>query len=133
MPAGTAPIFVTTPKRPSVRIATANPNRDGSTGTYATLFTAGSNGSFFKAVRVIAEGTVTAGIVRIFIQKAGAGNFELYKEVPVIATTPSASVEVFTAEYQPSEGLVLEAGDVIKCSTHNSETLAVSLEGGGDY
>jgi len=132
MAAGTTPIFVDTPKHPSVRISTANTARDG-TGTLGTVFTAGADGSFFKGIRVQAEGTTTAGVVRIFIQTAGAGNNELIKELLITATTPSTSVEAFSIEWYPSGGIVLAATDVLKASTHNAETFSVWAEGGGDY
>lgn len=132
MAAGTTPIFVLTPKHPTVRISTANTGRDG-TGTVGTVFTAGSNGSYFKGIRVQSEGTVTAGVVRIYIQAAGAGNNELIKELMITATTPSTSVEAFSIEWYPTGGIVLAATDVLKASTHNAETFSVWAEGGGDY
>jgi hypothetical protein len=133
MAAGTTPIFVLTPKCPSVRISTANTNRDGATGTYGTLYTAGSNGAFFKGIRVQAEGTTTAGVVRIFRQAGGTGNVELLKEMLILAVTPSASVEAASAEWFPSAGIVLDASGVLKVSTHNAETFGVHAEAGGDY
>ena len=132
MAAGTTPIFVLTPKHPTVRIATANTNRDG-TGTLGTVFTAGSNGAFFRGVRVQSEATTTAGVVRLYIQAAGAGNNELIKELMITAVTPSASVEATSIEWYPSGGMVLAATDVLKASTHNAETFSVWAEGGGDY
>jgi len=132
MPAATVPVFVDTPKHPSVRIATANTARDG-TGTLGTVYTAGADGAFFKGLRVQSEGTVTAGVVRIYIQTAGAGNNELIKELLVPATTPSTTVEAFSIEWYPPGGIMLGATDVLKCSTHNAETFSVWAEGGGDY
>lgn len=133
MAANTNPIFVLTPKSPAVRIATANVNRDGSTGTYGTLFTAGVNGAYFKAIRAQAEGVTTAGVVRVFIQDGGAGNVELRKELLIPAVTPSATIEAASIEWAPDRGFLLSAGSVVKVSTHNAETFGVSLEGGGDY
>jgi hypothetical protein len=132
MPANTTPIFVLTPKHPAVRIATANTARDG-TGTLGTLFTAGSNGAFFKGFRFQAEGATTAGVIRIFIQSAGAGNNELIREMLVSAVTPSATVEATSGEWYPEGGIILAATDIFKVSTHNAETFSCWLEGGGDY
>lgn len=126
-----APIFVGTVKAPAVRIATANTNRDG-TGTLGTLFTAGASGSIFKGLRWQAEGTTTAGVIRFYIQAAGAGNNELKKEMLVTAVTPSATVEATSGEWYPTGGINLAATDVAKVSTHNAETFSVWLEGGGD-
>src|SRR5690348_10129580 len=113
MSAGTQPVFVTTPKAPKVRISTANTGRDGA-GTLGTLYTAGSNGSYFKSIRYQAEGTTTAGVVRIFIQTAGAGNNELIREMLVAAVTPSTSIEAASGEWTgPSgQGIMLGATDV---------------------
>ena len=128
----TSPIFVGTAKHPTVRIATANINRDG-TGTLGTVFTAGAAGSYFKGVRVQAEVTTTAGVIRLYIQAAGAGNNELIKELLVTAVTPSTTVEAFSIEWYPLGGIVLALTDVFKASTHIAETFSVWLEGGGDY
>lgn len=133
MAAGTSPIFVTTPKAPAVRISTANTARDGS-GTLGTLFTAGSNGAFFKGFRWQAEGTTTAGFIRLFVQAAGAGNFELKYETIVTAVTPVVGVTPATSgEWFPAYGIMLGAGDVVKVSTHIGETFSCWLEAGGDY
>lgn len=132
--AGTTPIFIATPRSPMVRFSTANTNRDGSTGTYGTLFTAGSNGSFFPGFRVTAEGNTTAGAVRLFQQDAGAGNIEMLKEIIVPAVTfVAGTTPVFEAEWYPQGGIMLSASTVTKVSTHIGETFAAKLEGGGDY
>lgn len=134
MAAGTTPIFVTTPKHPSVRIATANTNRDGSTGTYGTLFTAGSDGSFFKGFRWMAEGNTTAGAIRLFLQDGGSGNVELIYEAVVPLVTFSAGVTpVASGDWFPDGGIVLSANTVVKVSTNASETFSCWLEGGGNY
>jgi len=132
MPANTTPIFVLTPKRPQVRISTANTNRDG-TGTLGTVATAGSNGAFYKGVRIQAEVTTTADVVRLFIQVGGAGNNELIKECLIPAITPSTSIEAASYEWFPPAGIVLGAADVLKASTDQGKTYGVALEGGGDY
>jgi len=134
MSAGTTPIFIATPKSPSARISTANTNRDGSTGTYGTLFTAGSSGSFFPGWRWQAEGTTTAGFVRLFRQDAGSGNVELLKEMAVPAVTPTVgTTPPAEGEWYPPAGIMLSAGSVLKCSTHIGETFGCFMEGGGDY
>lgn len=132
MAANTSPIFVLTPKAPAVRFATANTARDG-TGTLGTLFTAGADGAFFKGFAWQAEGTTTAGVVRLFVQAAGAGNFELRAEFLVTAITPSTSIAAASGSWYPPEGIVLGAGDVVKVGTHNAETFSAWLVGGGNY
>jgi hypothetical protein len=132
MAAGVDPIFVDTPKHPQVRIATANTARDG-TGTLGTLYTAGADGAFFRGIRVQAEVATTAGVIRVFVQAAGAGNNELLKEILVTAVTPSVTVEAFSAEWYPEGGIVLGATDVLKVATHIAETFGVHAISGGDY
>lgn len=134
MAANTTPIMILTPKASKVRISTANTNRDG-TGTLGVIHTAGSNGSFFKCLRIQAEGTTTAGVVRIYVQAAGAGNHELIHEALVSAVTPSTTVQAFNYDwFGPGGcGIALSATDVLECSTHNAETFSVHAVGGGDY
>lgn len=126
--------MIGTPRSPAVRISTANTNRDGSTGTYGTLFTAGAAGAFFPGFRYTAEGNTTAGAIRLFVQDGGSGNFEMKKEMVVPAVTFAAGVTpVAEGEWYPPAGIMLSAGSVVKVSTHIGETFACSLEGGGDY
>ena len=132
MAAGTTPIFVATPKSAGVILtATANTNRDGATGTYTTLYTAGANGAFFKGFRWqcgTSNGNNTAGAVRLFI-----GAVLLY-EAMVPATTFSAGVTPSASgEWYPPGGIVLTASDVAKCNTHIGELFSCWLVGGGDY
>ena len=134
MAANTAPIFVLTPKHPAVRIATANTNRDGATGTYGTLYTAGANGAFFKGFRWVAEGDTTAGAIRLFLQNAGAGNFEMIYETVVPAVTFAAGVTpVAQGEWMPTNGIALAANTVVTVNTHIGEPFSCWLESGGDY
>lgn len=131
MAAGTAPIFITTPRSPFVNFATANTARDG-TGTIATLYTGAANGSFFRRFRVQASVTTTAGVIRIF-HKISGGTFRLKREILVTAITPSTTVEAFSDEWAPDDGFTLEPNDVYGVSTNNAETFTAWLEGGGDY
>lgn len=126
------PIFVQTPKASKGRISAANTGRDGS-GTIVTIHTAGENGAFFKGLRVQAEGSTTSGVVRIYKQTAAAGNIELIKEILIATITPSTTVEAASAEWYPTGGITLGAGDLLMASTHVAETFGVFLEGGGDY
>jgi hypothetical protein len=132
MAAGLTPIFVLTPKAPAVRFSTANTVRDG-TGTLGTLFTAGANGAFFKSFRYQAEVATSAGVIRLFIQAAGAGNNELKRELLVGAVTPSTVLEAASGEWVPPSGIVLGAGDVVKVGTEIGQAFSAWLDGGGDY
>ncbi len=133
MSAGTNQIFVATPKAPKCRLTAANTARDGTGSNLVTLYTAGANGAFFLGFRYNGEGTTTAGVIRIFVQTAAAGNIELLREMLTTAATPSATVAVASDEWYPASGIVLGAGDVVTVGTHNAETFSCWLMGGGDY
>lgn len=126
----TAPIFTGTPKCSFAQVSTANTARDG-TGTLATIYTAGSSGSRIEHIDISAAGTVTAGAVRLFI--SDGTNNRLWKEVMVIATTPSTSVQAWNATVITSnlyQVLILPNGYSLKASTHNAETFNVFAFGG---
>jgi hypothetical protein len=134
MAAGLNPIFVTTPRHPMVRSSTADAgSRDGTAAGIATLFTASANGAFFKGYRYQAEATTTLGMVRIYIQKGGAGNKELIKEIPVNAVTVGASTPADSGEWYPQGGIQLSPSDVVFVSQEKAEAISHWLEGGGDY
>lgn len=123
----TSPLFVGTPKSPTVIISTANPNRDGTTGTYGTLLTAGASGSRIDKIRISARATTTAGMVRFFLFDS------LILEVPVQAATPSATNPSWGADVIFDNGLIIAAAGVLKCSTEKAESIAVTVISGGDF
>lgn len=124
-----APRFVETAVIGAVSIATANTNRDG-TGTIGTVLTAGAQGTLVELVRVVAAGTTTAGVVRLFLHDGST--YYLLKEILVTAITPSTTVEVFSAEFVPTKPLVLPTAWSLRASTNNAETFKV-LATGGSY
>lgn len=119
--------YVSTPKSPTVSISTANTNRDGSTGTYGTVMTAGSSGSRVDRLNITATGTTTAGMVRLFLGSA------MIREIPVIAVTPSSTQPAWSADVIFDNGLILQASAVLKASTNNAETFNVTVISGGDF
>lgn len=121
------PQYVGTPKSPTVVISTANTNRDGTTGTYGTLMTAGASGARVDRIRVQATGPTTSGMIRFFVGTA------LICELPVIAVTASATSPVFGADVSFDNGLVLAASAVLKVSTNNAESFAITVINGGDF
>ena len=129
MPANVQPIFTLTPRADVVQATAANTNRDG-TGTIATIASAGSNGSRFDSIKVVAIGTTTAGVVRIFIHN-GTTAF-LYSEILVSAITPSTTQAVFSYCLIPEIPIVIPSGYSIRASTHNAETFNIHVNG-GDY
>jgi hypothetical protein len=124
-----APRFIEDGKIWAAEISTANTNRDG-TGTVVTIVTAAAQGSRVDLVRVVAEGTTTAGVVRLFLHDGST--FFLIKELVIDAVTPSTTTEVETAEWVPTDYLVLPTSWTLRASTHNAETFNVFAQG-GDY
>lgn len=112
-----------------VAISTANAGRDG-TGIVGTVVTAGAQGTLIELIRVIALGTTTAGMIRLFIHDGAAYFF--YAEIAVTAITPAATVKAFDAEYQPTTPLVLPSGYSLRASTEKAESFHV-LAVGGEY
>ncbi len=124
------PIFVQTPRHVCVAISTANTNRDGS-GTIGTIFTAGSNGSLVDHIDIVATGTTTVGVVRLYIHNGSAAF--LWREFLVSAHPPSTSVMTWTRIVDctpPENGLYLPSGWSLRASTHNAETFNVHVIGG---
>ena len=122
------PSFAATPIADAVAISTANANRDG-TGTLRTLHTAGSGGSRIDLIRVVASGSTSAGVVRVFYDD-GSTVF-LLKELLVEAITPSVAQEVFEIEWIPTIPLIVESAHLLKVSTHIGEGFNVFAVGGG--
>jgi hypothetical protein len=119
--------FAATPKSPSVLISAANTNRDGTTGTYGTVMTAGAGGSRIDRLNITATGITTAGMVRLFLGNA------LIEEIPVQAQTPNATTPAWSADVVFDNGLILQASAVLKASTNNAEAFNVTVISGGDF
>lgn len=122
------PRFVLDPVVGAVEISSANTARDG-TGATGSLLIGGTNGTLVELIRVIARGTTTAGMIRLFIVDGSSVAF-LYDEIPVTAVTPSGTVACFEAELIPTKPLVLPQNYELKCSTHNAEMFHVFATGG---
>lgn len=111
------PIFTQTPKHVAVAVSTANTNADGTTGTYATIITAGANGAKVERLTLSTQGTNTADKVRLFI------NNKIWKEYLFAATTPSNTVTNLSIDVDctlPGNTLVLS----------NAETLTANINTG---
>ena len=119
--------FVATPKVGVVTISTANTSRDGS-GTIGTVFSAGSSGSRIERVQVKAQGTTTAGMVRLFVHNGTTAY--LLTEIQVVPVTPSGTVPAYEATFVFDGGLVIPAGYSLRASTNNAESFHVVALGG---
>jgi hypothetical protein len=121
--------YAATPRAAAGQVSTANTNRDG-TGTIATILTAGASGSRVDDITVIATGTTTAGMVRLFVNDGT--NTRLWLEIPVTAATPSGTVQAFTATLL-NQALLLPSGYSLRASTNNAETFNVIVRRAGDF
>jgi hypothetical protein len=112
-------------------ISTANSNLDG-TGTLGTVLTAGASaagwkGTTVESISIKATGTVTHGMVRIFIYN-GTTSF-LFTEVFVNPIVPPGTFQSFGYKITLPGKFQLKADYAIKASTQNAESFSVIAEG----
>jgi len=126
--------YASTPRVGIAQISTANTNRDG-TGTIGTVFTAGASGSRIDAIAIKATSTVTAGMVRLFVNDGT--NTRLLVELPVVAVTPAATTPAYEVQLNQNTmsqllPIILPTGHNIGASTNNAEIFNV-FGFGGDF
>lgn len=121
--------YVGTPQVWAVSLSTANTARDG-TGTAPTLVTgAATPGTRIDKIRMVGVGTITAGMIRVFLNDGTTKR--LLREVAVQATTPSATVEGWAYDLTFGDGLVLPSATwSILVATNNAESFNVFAYGG---
>lgn len=122
----TTPAFASTPKTGVVSIGTADTSRTTPTSV-GTVFSAGSSGSRIDEVSVVAAGTTTAGVVRLFVYNGSA--YFLLREVLVSAITPSTSTAVFS-QTLGFNNFVLPTGYSLRATTNNSDIFHITAFGG---
>ena len=128
MAKSTQPIFTRSALLGKAAVTVANANLDG-TGTLATVVTGDAEGTRIDLIRLNAIVTTTAGMIRLFLDDGV--NVRLLKEIPVTAITPAAAVEAFSAEWRPSEPIVLpDASWELQAATENAEAINVFAFGG---
>ena len=96
MAQNTAPIFTATPRLGFGVISTLNNTYDMTTGTSASLFVAGTSGSYVTKIRVKPSGSTAATVLRFFLNNGstttvGANN-SLYAELSLPAITANATL-----------------------------------------
>jgi hypothetical protein len=128
MAKSTQPIFTRSALLGIAQATVANSNLDG-TGTLVTVATGDPEGTRIDLVALRAIVTTTAGMIRLFVYDGA--NARLLKEIPVTAITPSGTVEAFSAEWQPTEPIVLPDDTYeLRASTENAEAMNVFAFGG---
>ena len=128
----TTPNFVATPRMYRGRATAANTARDGS-GTIVDIVPTGSGARKIERLEITAEGTTTAGMIRLFTYNGT--DYRLLREVLVTAITPSATVAAFTTQIDLSPAgqvLTLESTHKLGFAPHNAETF-VAHAFGGDF
>lgn len=123
-----APNFAATVRASAANIATADTSRTSPTNV-GTVFTAGSSGSRIDEVNIVATGTTTAGVVRLWIFTGSV--YYLLSETLVTAITPSTTVAVFSST-STYNNLMLPSGHSLRATTNNSESFNV-IAFGGDF
>jgi hypothetical protein len=126
----TAAQYAATPRTAVGQVTTANTNRNG-TGTIATIFTGGSSGSRIDDISIVATGTTTAGVVRLFLND-GTTSY-LWQEILVSAITPSTTVQVFSYTLLNQAIILASSSWSLRASTNNSETFNILVTRAGDF
>lgn len=132
------PIFIGTP-RVQTALSTTSTNRDGTAGTYTTIFNPGPNGSRIERVTAIVAGTAgtpatTAKSVRLYVKNVDDGILYLYREGLLPASTPSGTVIGSNITFNFNGGLCLGTQSILMAgqSTGNTgnDSLSFVTEGG---
>ena len=126
----TAAQYAATPRTAVGQVTTANTNRNG-TGTIATIFTGGSSGSRIDDISIVATGTTTAGVVRLFLHD-GTTSY-LLQEILVTAITPSTTVQVFSFQLLNQAIILASSSWSLRASTNNAETFNILVTRAGDF
>lgn len=126
----TAAQYAATPRTAVGQVTTANTARNG-TGTIATIFTGGSSGSRIDDISIVATGTTTAGVVRLFLND-GTTSY-LLQEILVTAITPSTTVQVFSFQLLNQAIILASSSWSLRASTNNSETFNILVTRAGDF
>lgn len=79
-----------------------------------------AEGAQAEWVRIQAQGTTTAGMIRLFFYDGTT--WQLWDEIPVSAVTPSGTTPAFEAEYFFSRPITLYSGKKLGIATNNAET-----------
>lgn len=150
MAAGTAPIYVATPKDAAVAITAANVKNDGTGAGIGTdiflLYTAGANGAYIGRVRFVVSGstastasTPTMGRVYFSTQTTGATtNANTYRideiAMPAVTTDQPTTQTPF---YEVQVNTFLAASHALLVSTHHAPAANTAVQavllGSGDY
>ena len=94
------------PKTVVKQLTTANSNRDGSTGTVVDLVSGTAAGVIITSVRIKSRDAVSDGMIRFYVYDGT--NARLYDEVPVTATSPTATTKTFEYAWMPPTPITID-------------------------
>jgi hypothetical protein len=124
----TAPNFAATPRVGAIGISSAETSRTTPTNV-GTVFTAGASGSRIDEINVVATGTTTANVVRLFL--FDGTTYFLLQEVLIAALTPSVTAPIVTY-ISTYSNLMLPNTWSLRATTNNAEAYRV-IAFGGDF
>jgi len=125
----TAAAYASTANTAAVQVTTANTTRDG-TGTIVTVMAAAASGTRIDDIYMVATGTTTAGVIRLFIHDGTTAR--LLSETLVSAVTPSTTVPVWSSTLL-NQAIVLKTGFSLRASTNNTETFNIIVTRAGEF
>jgi len=138
MAANTSPIFTLVPVSKTVSVTTVtsdSPMRAGTGNNFATILTAGANGTRVDRIVLTSQGTSVAGQLLLFIYD-GATNW-FFKELTIAAVVASTTLAAATTELIRTDGLpicALPSGYSLKCCVTVTQTNALNVSAfGGDF
>ena len=138
MVANTAPIFSKVPRADwaPAAVTAANTAKDG-TGTVATVFTAGADGSFVQKIVIRPRGTNIATVMRVFLNNgltnATPANNSLIAEVGLVATTGAEVNAIIGADLPLNFPIPAGYTLFVTLGTAVAAGFSVSTLGGGNY
>lgn len=127
-----APAYASTPQTAVVNISAANTNRDGS-GTITTLITGAATGTRVDDIEITSAVVTNCsnGVIRLFLHDGT--NARLLREVLVVATTPSTTVETWHTKLLGLGIILKNASWSLRVSTHVAESFNVAVTSAGDF
>ncbi len=132
MAANTAPIFVLTPNIGAASVSTANTARDG-TGTIATIFTAGANGSRIEEIVIKATDNPADSTVVFFLYNGST--YYVFDEWDIGDPAAGSTTVATYRESRTYRNLLLPSGWSLRASITVALTAGVMMVTalGGDY
>ena len=134
MALSTSPIFPQSPKTVGIAFGASSHSTQMDPATVApiTLLSAGADGAVVTSVRAVAEGSVTAEKIVLWVQPGGTGNWYVVKSGILAAYTQATTTEQGTIllvdKTTPDIAIRLAASDVLGVTHHIDQQSMVFAE-----